>query len=151
MFNALHRGERIVLLAVPPGCGKTFLVRELVSELSDSADIVPAKLVCTQVESGDLLRTVIPSFGPQLQTEVLEHQSALLHRLELFPHRLLSQGRRASLIVDEPQSLSVTGLEELRGITNFQINGKSILQFFLVGQERLRAKLLLPFADDVLQ
>ena len=52
--------------------------------------------------------------------------------------QLHSEGRRALLIVDEAQNLGARAIEELRMLSNFQIETKAVLQSFLIGQPELR-------------
>jgi hypothetical protein len=51
------------------------------------------------------------------------------------------RGKRTLLIVDEAQNLSVTALEELRMLSNFQVGGQALLQIFLLGQPEFREKM----------
>jgi hypothetical protein len=45
------------------------------------------------------------------------------------------------LIVDEAQTLSVSALEELRMLSNFQLSGQALIQILLLGQPEFREKL----------
>ncbi|MEZ5599447.1 MAG: AAA family ATPase, partial [Pseudomonadales bacterium] len=51
-------------------------------------------------------------------------------------------GRRVLLIVDEAQNLPPMSVEELRMLSNFQMDGKPLLQIFLLGQQEFRQTLL---------
>ena len=46
------------------------------------------------------------------------------------------------LIVDEAQNLPRPSVEELRMLSNFQFEGRPLIQIFLLGQEEFRATLL---------
>ena len=46
----------------------------------------------------------------------------------------MPQQKRALLIVDEAQNLTLQAVEELRMLSNFQLKDKALLQSFLVGQ-----------------
>lgn len=48
-------------------------------------------------------------------------------------------GKRALLIVDEAQNLTPQAVEELRMLSNFQLEDHALLQSFLVGQPEFRA------------
>jgi hypothetical protein len=65
-------------------------------------------------------------------------KSSLLLRIEHFLKQLHAEGRRALLIVDEAQNLEAHAIEELRMLSNFQLDNKSLLQSFLIGQPELR-------------
>jgi hypothetical protein len=58
--------------------------------------------------------------------------------LQTFFNETHQQGKRALLIVDEAQNLSETALEELRMLSNFQIDNAAPFQSFLVGQPQFR-------------
>ena len=147
MQYAFERAEGFVMVTGRPGTGKSTLVNDLVDTLSSSGAKV-AKLVSTQLEAADLLRMVAHSFG--LQTENLD-KATILQRLDKLLMSHHSDGRRALLIIDEAQDLSSSALEELRLLTNLQLNNQPLLQIFLLGQEELRALVQGPGMEQVHQ
>jgi general secretion pathway protein A len=130
----LHQGEGFIVVTGEVGAGKTTLVKQLLKRLPGDI-ILPVQIVSTQLNADDLLRLVAGSFG--LDVEGAD-KSALLMRLEQFLRQLHTDGRRALLIVDEAQNLGARAIEELRMLSNFQIENKAILQSFLIGQPELR-------------
>jgi hypothetical protein len=60
-------------------------------------------------------------------------------------------GRRVLLIVDEAQNLPKEAVEELRMLSNFNLEGRPLLQVFLLGQEEFRATLLSPGFEQLRQ
>ena len=134
MQYAFHRAEGFVMITGRPGTGKTTLVNDLVDSLSP-AEVSVAMLVSTQLDANDLLRMVAYSFG--LEGE-LPHKAMVLQRLTRLLTNHYKEGRRALLIIDEAQDLSVSALEELRLLTNLQLNSQPLLQIFLLGQEELK-------------
>jgi hypothetical protein len=54
------------------------------------------------------------------------------------------QGKRALLIVDEAQNLTPRAIEELRMLSNFQLETHALLQSFLVGQPEFRRTMQSP-------
>ncbi len=130
-----------------PGTGKSTLINDLTSELSDS-NVVVSKLACTQLQADDLLRLVVLHFG--LDGKV-EHKALLLHNLSDYLQRLHRESKRPLLIIDEAQDLSSTALEELRLLTNLQHNNLPLLQIFLVGQEGLRDTIMSPSLEQLHQ
>ncbi len=133
----LEQGEGFIVITGGIGTGKTMLVRNLFSEL-EGRDIMAAQLVTTQVEAEDMLRMVCASFG--LAHEGM-NKATLLHNLEVIARTRFAEGRRILLVVDEAQNLPAGSLEELRMLANFQIEGRSLFQSFLLGQEELRRTL----------
>ncbi len=147
MVYAFRRAEGFVMITGRPGTGKTTLIGELVESLPRE-EVFTANLVCTQLQADDLLKTVAYSFG--IGSARID-KAELLQRLNVLLHRWYREGRRALLIVDEAQDLSVSAMEELRLLTNIQIGGQPLLQIFLLGQPELRDMILSPEMEQVHQ
>ncbi|SLN69095.1 XrtA/PEP-CTERM system-associated ATPase [Oceanibacterium hippocampi] len=143
----LAQGEGFIIITGDVGAGKTTLVGYLLSTL-DPDRFVAAKIVTTQLEADDMLRMVSSTFG--LPTEGLD-KASLLNRLEAFLEDVHESGRRALLVVDEAQNLSVRALEELRMLSNFQIGEVTPLQCFLLGQPQFRQILANPALEQLRQ
>jgi putative secretion ATPase (PEP-CTERM system associated) len=126
----LEKREGFIVITGGIGTGKTMLVRHLLSELEQS-DVIAAQLVTTQVDAEDMLRIACASFGLGQENAP---KSTLLDKLEKFFRAREAEGKRVLLVVDEAQNLPPRSLEELRMLSNFQIDGKSLLQSFLLGQ-----------------
>jgi putative secretion ATPase (PEP-CTERM system associated) len=134
MRHALHRAEGFIIITGQPGMGKTTLINDLLQELkTDKVNV--AKLVSTQLKADDLLRLMAYSFG--LDPEGRD-KAAVLNRVEQYLEQQYKQGRRSLLIVDEAQDVPEDALEELRLLTNLQVDSHPLLQIFLVGQAELR-------------
>jgi general secretion pathway protein A len=133
----VYQGEGFVVVTGEIGAGKTTLVGMLLSEL-DRDKIVAAQIVSTQLEAGDLLRSVALAFGI---TPKSLSKAELIATIEAFLTLLVTENKRALLIVDEAQNLSREAVEELRMLSNFQLGNQALLQSFLVGQPELRTLL----------
>jgi putative secretion ATPase (PEP-CTERM system associated) len=133
----IYQNEGFVVVTGEIGAGKTTLVRTLLAELE--GDIVAAEIVSTQLDAGDLLRSVAVAFG--IAPKGLS-KAELIATIEAFLIDLATQNRRALLIVDEAQNLGREAVEELRMLSNFQLGNQALLQSFLVGQPELRALLV---------
>lgn len=147
MQYAIHRAEGFVMVTGKPGTGKTTLVNDLVDGLSQSR-IVVATIVSTQLEADDLLRLVSCNFGLDVDAP---NKAVVLQGLSVRLRRYHEEGTRALLIIDEAQDLSASALEELRLLTNLQLNNQPLLQIFLVGQENLRDLVQKPSMEQVHQ
>lgn len=129
-----YQGEGFIVVTGEIGAGKTTLVRALLSELNTDK-VVAAQIVSTQLEAGDLLRSILAAFG--LSSTGLT-KAQLIASLEAFLTLLATRGQRALLIVDEAQNLNQEAVEEMRMLSNFQFDQHALLQSFLVGQPELR-------------
>ena len=143
----LSLGEGFIVITGEVGAGKTTLVRNLFRQL-ETHNLIAAQLVSTQLDAEDTLRSVAASFG-------LEHEgltkSALLKNLEDFLGAATRQGKRALLVVDEAQNLTPRAVEELRMLSNFQNDERSLIQTFLLGQPEFRGILQSPDMQQLRQ
>ena len=130
----LAQGEGFIVITGDIGAGKTTLVGHLMATI-DPARLTAVKIVSTQVGGDDMLRLTAQSFG--LPTDDMP-KAQILRQIEAFLHGQARAGRRSLLIVDEAQNLSVSAIEELRMLSNFQLGGQSLLQIFLLGQPEFR-------------
>jgi general secretion pathway protein A len=133
----VHQGEGFIVVTGEIGAGKTTLVRALLENLN-SDEVIAAQVLNTQLESGELLQSILSAFGVPLQGS---SKAQLLASLEAFLTAVAAQGRRALLVVDEAQNLGPDAIEELRMLSNFQLGSHALLQSFLVGQPELRKQL----------
>lgn len=147
MDYAFMRAEGFVMITGRPGTGKTTLINALVADLA-TTPVSVANLVCTQLQADDLLKMVAYDFG--IPGEVVE-KGELLQRLTRQLKNWHHDGRRALLIVDEAQDLSISAMEELRLLTNIQVDSRPLLQIFLLGQPNLRDLILSPRLEQVHQ
>lgn len=130
----LDQGEGFIVITGPIGTGKTTIARNLLNNIADES-IVAAQLVTTKLEPLELLELVASEF----KITVTSHSKAdLLRAIEQFLISLNKQGKRALLLVDEAQNLPAETVEELRMLSNFQLNNKPLIQSFLLGQEELK-------------
>jgi len=143
----LHQNEGFIVVTGDVGAGKTTILRSLLGKL-DPAQVVAAQLVSTQLDAEDMLRLAASSFG--LRTKGVE-KSDLLLSLEAFLVATSQQGKRALLIVDEAQNLTPRAVEELRMLSNFQLETHALLQSFLVGQPEFRRTMQSPEMSQLRQ
>lgn len=130
----LHQGEGFIVITGDIGTGKTTLIGHLLAQL-DNNKYIAAKLVTTQLEADDTLRMVASTFG--IETRNVD-KATLLRNLERFIVDNQRRGRRILVIVDEVQNLPLKSIEELRMLSNFQVNDLTAVQFLLTGQPQFR-------------
>lgn len=121
------------------GCGKTTLIRYVMEELGNSLTV--GLISHTYPSFSDLLRWILYSFGEPSDS----HDPIALYKT--FVEFLAEQqriGKRTVLIIDEAQNFDAKTLEELRMLSNVNVDKDQLLQMVLVGQPELRKTLNLP-------
>jgi putative secretion ATPase (PEP-CTERM system associated) len=130
----LDQGEGFIVITGPIGTGKTTIARNLLATIGDEK-IVAAQLVTTKLSPDELLELVASEFKIPLKGN---SKAEVLGSIETFLIQLHNQGKRALLLVDEAQNLPAETVEELRMLSNFQLDDKPLIQSFLLGQEELK-------------
>lgn len=128
-----------ILLSGEVGAGKTTLIRELIKRHLENVTL--SKVFNTKADSHQLLTMINDDFG--LETEG-RSKAILLRDLNEFLIDQYAAGKRAVLIIDEAQNLSMDLLEEIRMLSNLETDGGKLLQIVLVGQPELRDTLNSP-------
>lgn len=133
----LSQEEGFVVITGEVGAGKTILIDHLLANI-ERQRYVAARVETTILDPENLLRMIAFAFGIEKN---LGNKANILAALSSFLTALYQRNVRPLLIVDEVQNLSLDALEELRMLSNFQSNGKSLLQSFLIGQPQFRTSL----------
>lgn len=121
------------------GSGKTTLIRSLLNKLSEDCEV--GLITNTHSAFGDLLTWVLAAFKIQSNaTNKAERYQAFVD----FINEKSSKSKRVVLIVDEAQNMDIQTLEELRLLSNINVNQSIMLQLVLVGQPELVEKLNRP-------
>lgn len=129
------------------GTGKTTLIRSLLQQLPEKADI--ALILNPQLSAKEFLQSICQ----ELRIPVPREQSlkALIDSLNERLLRAHAEDRRTVLIVDEAQTLSPELLEQVRLLTNLETASTKLLQIILIGQPELRDLLDRPEMRQVAQ
>ncbi len=143
----IHQSEGFIVITGEIGAGKTTLVRSLFEKL-DTTKLVAAHMVTTQLDAADTLRIVAAAFGLE---SARKEKAELLLGLEAFFVATAAEGKRCLLVVDEAQNLTPAAVEELRMLSNFQLETHALLQTFLVGQPEFRNTLQSPTMEQLRQ
>lgn len=128
-----------ILLTGEVGTGKTMVCRCLLDHLPENSEV--AFILNPKLTVEELLATICDEFGikyPEGNTSNKIFVSAINEYL-LSAHE---KGKRAILIIEEAQHLSVDVLEQIRLLTNLETNQRKLLQIVLLGQPELRQLLV---------
>jgi general secretion pathway protein A len=129
------------------GTGKTTLIRSLLEQLPEKADI--ALILNPQLTTLEFLQTIIDELHcAQSNDRTVKAQIDVLNAHLMAAH---AAGRRVVLIVDEAQTLSPELLEQVRLLTNLETSKQKLLQIILIGQPELRDVLDRPEMRQIAQ
>lgn len=136
---ALENRAAFAVIAGDIGCGKTTVVRHLLSKIGD--DVRVGMVTNTHPEFGDILQWVMQAFGLPFEGQ---SKVALFEAFQQFLINEYAKGTRIVLIIDEAQNLTAPGLEALRLLSNINADKHQLLQTILIGQPELQALLRRP-------
>ena len=142
----LSQGEGFIVITGDIGTGKTTLANSLLANIE--TDIVAAQIVTPKLSPDEIVKMVAAKFSIDIQNK---SKTEILKALEDYLYSLSKKGLRALLLVDEAQNLPLETIEELRMLSNFQQDGKPLLQSFLLGQEELQPILRAPNMEQFRQ
>lgn len=135
LLYGVNESGGFIQLTGEVGTGKTTLVRSLLQQLPDSADV--ALILNPQLSRTEFLNAICEELGIALpkQRDSIKALTTALNAFLLGNH---GRGRRTILIVDEAQNLRVDVLEQVRLLTNLETTKQKLLQIILIGQPELR-------------
>lgn len=133
----------IVVISGEVGAGKTTLARHVLGKLGP--EYVIGYLSNTHRGLSNLLEWILMSFQLDYRDK---SQVEMFELLTGFLSAQHAQGRQVVLIIDEAQNLGAEALEELRVLTNLNVDQMQLLQMVIIGQPELRNILQ---RDDMLQ
>ena len=130
-----------VLLTGEVGTGKTTVCRCLIEQMRENVEI--AIILNPRLTVEDLLATICDEFGINY-AEGAGSIKRFVSRINDYLLDLHSKGKRAILILEEAQNLSLEVLEQIRLLTNLETNQRKLLQIIMIGQPELKEMLLRP-------
>jgi len=130
----------LALLVGDIGSGKTTLSRALIDRIGESRPVV--LLIHPRLTPAQLVRSIAIGLGiapSRFRNDVLDQLHGKL--LELYEEK-----REPVLIIDEAHLLpSKATFDEIRLLTNFQLDDQNLLSVLLIGQPELETKLERPY------
>ncbi|MQX35346.1 ExeA family protein [Roseospira navarrensis] len=128
------------------GAGKTTLIQYLMRNIL--ADVEIGIVNHTHANFGHIMRSIAGAFGvtcgdkdnPTLYEDFVAHVD-----------EVHASGKRAVLVIDEAQNLSIDTLEEMRMLLNINTGDHFVLQVILVGQPQLLDMLKRPELTQLVQ
>lgn len=143
----VSRGEGFIVITGEIGAGKTTLVRHLFQKLATDK-IHAIQIVTTHLGADDMLRMVAAALN---LAHTDSSKATLLVGIETLLRQIDQQGKRVLLVIDEAQNLSPRAIEELRMLSNFQSESRSLLQTFLLGQPEFKNTMMRPEMEQLRQ
>ena len=128
--------RELVLLTGDVGVGKTTLIRVLLDQLTP--DQHPVSLIDPGLSPSQFMRALVKNLSGG---KPKHFRADLIDQLQGLLMDLHHQGRYPVVIIDEAQLLSRPTLDQIRLVTNFQLNHLNLLSVVLVGQTELRTRL----------
>jgi type II secretory pathway predicted ATPase ExeA len=128
--------KELALLVGDIGSGKTTLSRALIDRVGDARPVV--LLINPRMTPMQLLRSIAKG----LELEPARFRNELLDQLHTKLYELFEAKREPVLIIDEAQLIpSKATFDEIRLLTNFQLDDQNLLSVVLVGQPELEGRL----------
>ena len=127
----------LALLTGEVGAGKTLLTRALVDQMDERFEV--GMILNPRLPPRQFLHTVAGELGVENPPF---HSSELLDRIHSRLLQLDDEQRAALLVVDEAHLIpGKSTFEEIRLLTNFQLDDRNLIAVVLVGQPELRGRL----------
>jgi len=128
------------------GSGKTTLIRYALDNMDK--DVTVGLITNTHASFGQLMQWVLMAYGISSKDE----DRVGMHRVFTdFIINEYSHNKRTVLIIDEAQNLNAETLEELRMLSNINVDKNQLLQMVLVGQPELLELLKQPGLEQFTQ
>jgi len=136
--HAWQRGEGVVAITGDAGTGKTTLCRTMLERFDRRT--FGALVVDPMLSDDELLKLMLQDFGVVSRDEFTRGETryvstqALFDTLSDFLLSLRPLGASAVLIVDEAQNLRPRVLDQIRILSNLEVDKKKLLEVVLVGR-----------------
>ena len=138
LLYGVRERKGIILLLGDAGTGKTTLVRATL-EMLKSTRVIPSVILNPLLsQPEEFLESILKGFGIQ---GFRRTNSDMAETLQRFLVRHAKEQMIPVLIVDEAQQLSRQFLEQIRLLSNFELDGYKLLQIVLAAQPEMQNEL----------
>ncbi|HSY52566.1 MAG TPA: AAA family ATPase [Thermoanaerobaculia bacterium] len=128
--------KELSLLVGEIGSGKTTLSRALIDRIGEARPVI--LLINPRLTPAQLLRSIASGLGLQ----AARFRNDLLDQIHAKLFELYEAGREPVLIIDEAQLIPTKAtFDEIRLLTNFQLDDQNLLSVLLIGQPELEIRL----------
>jgi type II secretory pathway predicted ATPase ExeA len=129
--------KELALLVGDIGSGKTTLSRALIDRIGDARPVI--LLINPRLTPTQLLRAIATGLGVE---PLPRFRNDLLDRIHTRLFELYEEKREPVLMIDEAQLIPTKQtFDEIRLLTNFQLDDQNLLSVVLIGQPELDARL----------
>jgi len=141
LIYGINSDGGFILLTGEVGTGKTTVCRCLLEQIPENCEV--AFILNPTLSSVELLAAICDEFriAHARGNETTKDLVADIYDFLLHIHET---GRRAILIIEEAQNLTVQVLEQIRLLTNLETSQRKLLQIIMLGQPELRKTLAKP-------
>ena len=128
--------KELALLVGDIGSGKTMLSRALIDRVGESRPVI--LLINPRLTPNQLLRAIATGLG----VEAARFRHEILDQIHTKLYELYEEKREPVLMIDEAQLIpSKATFDEIRLLTNFQLDDQNLLSVVLIGQPELDDRL----------
>ena len=137
MIYGINERKGFISITGEVGVGKTTLIYTLLNNLNEK--VKTAFIYHTTVTFEQLLEYILIDLNGSVEGK--KDKTSLLHQLNHYLNKNISQDETLAIIIDEAQNLPNNVMEEFRLLSNVETSKQKLLQILLVGQPELEEKL----------
>jgi general secretion pathway protein A len=146
LLYGIRERKGYVQLTGEVGAGKTTVCRAMLRQLD--GHFATALIVNPVLNANELMRAIATEFGLEVKDMDRHDTVAAINK---FLVQQVEQCGDAVLIIDEAQNLTEELLEQVRLLSNLEMENRKLLQIVLLGQPELRDRLNSPRLSQLRQ
>jgi general secretion pathway protein A len=146
LLYGIRERKGYVQLTGEVGAGKTTICRAMLRQLD--GHFSTALIVNPVLNANELMRAIATEFGLEVKDTDRHGTVAAINK---FLVQQVEQCGDAVLIIDEAQNLTEELLEQMRLLSNLEMENRKLLQIVLLGQPELRDRLNSPRLSQLRQ